>query len=300
MSKYTIGVDIGGTKIACGLVDVTKGKVIRKIKVSTGKTVSQGIKNLIFAIDKIQKRQMYPLGIGCAGQINIEKGKVIYSPNMPQWRNVPLLILLAQRLGRRFEMRLDNDANCFTLAEWKFGAGRGYNYVVGLTLGTGIGSGAVLDGKLFHGVANAPEIGHTALGADGRKCKCGKFGHFEAYSSGGAMERKYFKLTGKKLKATDIEKRVYLGDKIAKKVYSEAKKYLATGLANVISSFDPEIIILGGAIGVKSKLIYRGLENLVQRHLFFKSKKIKIKKAKLGENGGLIGAAMLHHLKTKN
>lgn len=299
MPKYTIGVDIGGTKIAAGLVD-RKGKIVKKVKISTGKTVAQGIKNLIFAVDSLARGGLYPVGIGCAGQIDTELGKVIYSPNMPAWHNVPLLILLAQRLGRRCKMKIDNDANCFTLAEWKFGAGRGYNYVIGLTLGTGIGSGAVLDGKLFHGVANAPEIGHTVVEFNGRKCACGKLGHLEAYASGGAIERKYFKLTGKKLKATDIEKKVYLGDKMAKQVYNEAKKYLATGLANVISSFDPEIIILGGAIGVKSKLIYRGLENLVQRYLFFKSKKIKIKKAKLGENGGLIGAAMLHHLKTKN
>lgn len=296
MSKYIIGLDIGGTKIAVGLVDVTKGKVIRKIKVPTGKKVQDGISNIIFTLDKVSHSKKYPLGIGCAGQINIEKGKVIYSPNMPQWRNVPLLKILKKNLGRNFRIKIDNDANCFTLAEWKFGAGYGYNYVIGLTLGTGIGSGAVLNGKLYHGKMNAPEIGHTALGIDGRKCKCGKFGHLEVYSSGKAIERQYFKLTGKKLIATDIEKRVYLGDKKAKAVFKEARKYLAIGIANIVANFDSEVIILGGTIGIKSNLIYRGLENLVQKNLFFKDKKILIKKAELGEDGGLIGAAMLFTL----
>lgn len=293
MPKYILGIDIGGTKTVCGLVDVTSGKVIKKIKIDTDKKASSGIRNLLFIVQKIKAKKTYPLGIACAGQIDTGLGKIIYSPNLPRWRSVPLLRILKDKLGEEQKIKIENDANCFTYAEWRFGAGKGFKNVIGLTYGTGLGSGAVLDGKFFHGKMNAPEIGHTTLDVRERKCSCGKPGHLEAYASGRAMENQYFKMTKKRLSAIEIEKRVYFGEWSAKMVYDEAKKYLALSLANIMVSFDPDLIILGGSIGLRSKLIYRGLKKLVLKSLFFKDKKIMIKKARLGEDAGLIGAAML-------
>lgn len=288
--SYAIGIDIGGTKIAAGLVSRT-GRVEKKIKIPTGKKFSEGIRNIIFLIDKIRGGKFYPIGIGMAGQIDINKGKIIHSPNMPAWENVFLLKILKAKLKAKL-IKIDNDANCFTLAEWKLGYPKVKN-LIGLTLGTGIGSGAIIDKKLYHGEAFAPEIGHETIEAFGRRCSCGKRGHLEAYSSGRAIERQYLNLTGEKLRGTEIERKAFLGDRKAKKVYNEAKKYLALGLTNIICDFDPEIIVLGGSIGVKSKLIYLSLRELVKKNLFLKGKKIKIAKAKLGDDGGLIGAAML-------
>lgn len=298
--RYALGFDIGGTKIAAGLVDLQKGKVLKKIKISTGKKVSQVAKDVIGIIEKMSRKKI-PVGIGCAGQIDSKQGKIIYSPNMPQWHNILFLEILqkeAKKISPRIfqiakEIKIDNDATCFTLAEWKFGAGRGYKNVVGLTLGTGVGSGVVIEGKLYHGKMSAPELGHLVIEAGGRRCSCGKLGHLEAYSSGRAIEERYLKLRGKKMMATDIEKRVYLGEKEAKEVFAEAKKYLVIGLANIVSIFDPEVIILGGTIGIKSKLIWRGLNHLVEKNLFFREKKVLIKKAKLGDEAGIIGGALL-------
>lgn len=296
MLKYAIGIDIGGTKIAAGLVSL-KGKVLRKEKLPTSKNVSENIRNIIFLIDRIRKGKVYPVGIGIAGQIDIKKGRVIYSPNLPAWQNVTILKKIKKNLEAKFatpyqRIKIDNDANCFTFAEWKLCYPKVKN-LIGITLGTGIGSGAIVDGKLYHGEAFAPEIGHTVIEIGGRRCACKKLGHFEAYSSGRAIEKQYFSLTGQKLQATEIEKRVFLGDLNAKAVYRKAKEYLAVGLANVICNFDPEIIVLGGTIGVKSKLLYLGLENLIKKNLFLKGKKIRVVKTKLGEEGGLIGAAVL-------
>jgi glucokinase len=306
MSKYAIGIDIGATKIAAGLVNQT-GKVERKIKIATAKKYSENIRNIIFLIDKIRDEKFYSIGIGMAGQIDVNKGKVIYSPNMPAWRNISLLKILSAKLKSKSKacpepclptgrpcrrIKIDNDANCFTLAEWKLGYPKVKN-LIGLTLGTGIGSGAIIDGKLYYGEAFAPEIGHTTIEAFGRRCSCGKRGHLEIYSSGRAIERQYFNLTKMRFSATEIEKRAYLGDQKAKKVYHEAKEYLALGFSNIICDFDPAVIILGGSIGVKSKLIYSGLRELVKNNLFLKNKEIKIARARLGDDGGLIGAAML-------
>jgi glucokinase len=294
MSRFTIGVDIGGTKIAAGLVENKTGKLIKKIKTLTNRKVFFGIKNLISAVNKIRENKIYPIGIGCAGQIDVKSGRIIYSPNMAQWRNAPLLKILQKKFGKKFKIKVDNDANCFTFAEWKFGAGKGFKNVVGLTLGTGIGSGAVLDGKLYEGRGNAPELGHTTIEVNGRLCRCGKRGHLEIYASGKAIEKQYFVLTKKKLSATEIEKSAEAGDKTTKSVILEAKKYLVLGLANIVMSFDPDIIILGGSIGLKLKMIYAGLQKEVEKNLMFKNKKVIIKKAKLGEDSGLVGAAMLH------
>ncbi|MEW6407851.1 MAG: ROK family protein [Patescibacteria group bacterium] len=314
MPKYTIGLDIGGTKITCGLVN-KKGEVIKKIKIRTSRKISQAVKDIVSVIDKISEGERYPIGLGCAGQIDVNSGRVIYSPNMPAWRGVPLLKILHKKLtaghpersegsprltreqgnssASGLRIKIDNDANCFTLAEWKFGAGKGFKNVIGLTLGTGIGSGAVLNGKLYEGCGNAPELGHTTVEVKGRACTCEKLGHLEAYSSGRAIEKQYEKLCGKKLNATDIEKEARQGNKKAAKVIRQAKEYLAVGISNIVCAFDPDVIIFGGSIGIKMNSYYKGLNSLIKKNLFLKNKHIKIKKAKLGEDGGLIGAGLL-------
>lgn len=293
MLNKIIGVDLGATKIAAGLV-TKDGRVSNQMKIKT--QASQGPKKIIDnLVNLIRQYKSFKVGLAVAGQIDIKKGKIIFAPNMSCLNNFSLVSTLQEKLGKRFKIKIDNDANCFALAENKFGAGKGVKNIVCLTLGTGIGGGVIIDNRLYHGQGFGSELGHMIIESNGRLCPCGKRGHLEAYASGGAIERRYKKIADKKLSATEIEKKAKQGDKIAKQIYKEASQYLARGLASLVNILDPEIIIIGGGVGVRSQLIYKYFKPEIEKNIFFKDRRVKIQKSKLGEKAGIIGAAMLFY-----
>ena len=295
MQKYTIGLDVGGTKIAAGAVD-SRGKIVKKITIPTearrGKKII--LKNILTAASKIWLPGVSAIGVAMAGQCDFKNDIFLSGPNFPKnFKNINIGKFLNKTF--RVPVSLDNDARAFTLAEATFGAGRGKKDLVGLTLGTGIGGGIVINGKILRGKDNtAGEIGHMTIDAKSfYRCSCGRFGHFEALASGTALENFYKKLSGKTLNAIEIEKKFIAGDKNAKKAFSLLSKYLALGLANLAHLLDPEIIILGGGMSNAPDILPVALREFKKEVIYNSLGNTKIVKAKLGRDAGIVGAALL-------
>jgi glucokinase len=301
MQNYTIGMDIGGTKTAIGLVG-KNGKILNKIKFPT--EINKGfniiIEKIVNGLKDLGVEKIGKVGIGIAGQIDSEKGIVVFSPNIPRWKNIPIIKTLENRLGREFKLENDfkieveNDANCFALGEYVYGAGKDIDYMVGITLGTGIGGGLIFNDKLYKGQGFASELGHMVIMSDGVKCTCGNKGCLENYASGRAIEDLYFKKKKRKKRALDIEKEAMLnGEKSAAyKIYEEAGRCLGVGFSNIINILDPDIILVGGGLS-DSKMILKFAKKEAQKNIFFKKRKVIIKKSKLGQDAGIIGATLL-------
>lgn len=253
----TIGIDIGGINIKGVLL---KGnRVIAKIKVSTkSKTNKKIILGRVFECieDLLKKGKVNKIGIGVAGPIDFKEKKVLNPPNVTGLKNV----YLVKEVQNKFKIRtiLDNDANCFALAETLLGAGKGKSLVVGLTLGTGIGGGIVMNKKLLYGAdGSAGEIGHMIIKTDGRKCSCGNKGCLEVS-------------------------------------FKKDKKYLGIGLANIVNILNPDIIVIGGGVSnLGEKLLKPARKEMKKRILSPLAKNTPVVRTKLGEFSGAIGAALL-------
>ncbi|TSC76522.1 MAG: glucokinase [Parcubacteria group bacterium Gr01-1014_31] len=292
MPNSHIGVDVGGTKIAAGIV---RGS--HAVRVTTIPTPKTGRREVVAAIVQLVKTLDGPrstrVGIGIAGAVNAAKGIVYSSPNLPpDFKNVPLARLVARAVRR--PTRIENDAKCFALAEATLGAGRGKRIVAGFTLGSGIGFGIVMDGKILHGRGGiAGELGHTTVVEDGLPCSCGQRGHLESYASGRSMTRLYRRLTGKTVNSFELERRAKDHEAAARRVVAYGAEILAIGLANAMTTFNPDIIVLGG--GLSRVPIYwrpaaRRASQLVPYRQFLPT---PIVKAKFGSQAGLIGAALV-------
>lgn len=295
IKSFIIGIDIGATKIVAGLVSVSKEvKVLKKLKIKTRANKNKIIDDLVFLIKKLDpKNKVRKIGIGIAGQVDIETGKLIFSPNMKKLRNFEFIKLLENKLKRDVDIKIDNDANCFALGEYVFGLGGKYKNVVGLTLGTGVGSGIIINGKLYHGKSFASEAGHMIVNLNRNRCTCGIDGVLEAYSSGKAIEKEYNKLTGITKTAKEIRKYALENKKSPDyKICKKAGKYLGIGLASIINILDPEIIVIGGSIA-KSDLILNIAKKEARKYIFYKNYKPKIVKSKLGEDAGILGATLV-------
>ncbi|MCM8787368.1 MAG: ROK family protein [Candidatus Omnitrophica bacterium] len=293
IKSATIGIDIGATKIVAGFVSKNR-KIIKKLKIKTRADKNKITDDLVFLIKKLDPRnKVKKIGVGIAGQVDIKSGRLIFSPNMKRLKNFELVNFLKNKLKKTINIKVDNDANCFAWGEYIFGAGKKYKNMVGLTLGTGIGCGIVIDGKLYHGKSFASEAGHIIVDPYKNKCTCGIKGVLEAYSSGKAIEKKYKKITGKNKTAKEIRKYA-LKDKKSfdYKICKEAGKYLGIGFASIINMLDPEIIVVGGSIA-KSNLILNTAKKESKKYIFYKNYKPNIVKSKLGEDAGILGAALI-------
>ncbi len=295
-----IGVDVGGTKIRAGLVH--GGKVVSSIRVETqakrGKATV--LKNIFDAIGKVIVPEAKAIGLGMAGIVDHGKGTYLRGPNFPKsFRNVPISSMVEKKFGR--PAMVDNDVHCFTLAEAKVGAGKGYENVVGITFGTGIGGGIVIGGKVYRGRDNAAgEIGHTviAYGSD-VVCGCGRNAHFEAYASGSAMSRLYRRTAGKSVDALEVERAAMSGDRKAKEVLDVMADALAVGLANVIHAFNPDVIVTGGGLSAVKVLWKPVLGKLKGMLVFPQLAGTPIVRSTLGGDANVIGATLLFDGKAK-
>jgi len=339
IKKYILSFDIGASKIAYGAVSIKQNKEgdIRQCrlqdkkvksdfeiqnfdKIKTPKSRKEVIEKIIEIVapflnslfaNKGRKnayKKIIGVGIGIAGQIDFKRGIVLSSPNMPGWKNIPLKNILEKKLG--LSVLIDNDAHCFVLGETYFGAAKKYRHIVGLTVGTGIGGGIIIDGKLYRGKNNlAGEFGHTMVVGEGLKrgafsqkveglkrglkCSCGIRGHLESYASGEAMESLYKKTTGKKINVLEIEKRAIKGEKSALKIIELTAEMLGEGLSDIINSLNPEIIVIGGGLS-KVDLLWKLMIQKMKKRVFHSSlTKTKIVRSRLLEKANLLGAATL-------
>ncbi len=260
-----IGLDIGGTNIKGVVVDST-GVVHAHTSVATGSAMPETEKNILYCINHLQelshinKDEVEAIGIGSAGAIDKHKGMVITSPNIPWWKNHPLSAILHQLTG--YQVFLENDANCAVFGELWLGNGSHYKNWIMLTLGTGIGGGAVINGIPYTGRAgSAMEFGHTTIDYNGLLCKCGRKGCLECYASATAVVN-FTKSHIHLYPDSTIVERIQHESLTAKLVYQEAQKgdalalyifnlignYLGIGIANLVNIFNPEAVILGGGL----------------------------------------------------
>ena len=288
----------------CGIVD-EEGEIIVKDKIPTGverpyQEVVKDMAKLVFRLAKEAGVEIQGVGVGSPGMLDSVNGVVRYSNNFG-WKNVPLVEELTKYLD--VPVKITNDANAAALGESFCGAGRKYRSMVLVTLGTGVGSGIVLDGKLFEGNGSAgAELGHMVIHTGGEKCTCGRRGCFEAYASATALirqtKRAMWGICNGDIESIDGKTAfggMRAGDKTATKVVEDYISELAAGIVNIANIFRPEIILLGGGICKEGEAILKPLRKILSCELFGGEEcvPVKIATATLGNDAGICGAARL-------
>jgi glucokinase len=314
---WIVGLDIGGTNMVVGLVPFEGGPpmALRKLPTRPGgggdDVVSRAAEAIRSAVDEVLQatggtpEDVLGVGIGSPGPLDRGTGVVLETPNLG-WVDFPLRDLVAHAVG--MPATLDNDANCATLGEWWLGAGRGSKVLVGLTLGTGIGGGLVMDGEIHHGASDAAgEFGHMTIDSMGRRCNCGNYGCLEAYASGpniaaravegiqSGVESVLVDLVDGVLEditAATVYEGVVLGDAYAREVMNETAKFLAVGVANLINALNPDTVVIAGGVTRAGEHLFVPLRKEVRRRAFRSAvAACRILPAALPETAGVIGAA---------
>ncbi len=304
MQKVTIGIDLGGTNIHTLVVD-HRGKVLGRDHSPSEAQVSlrRVIDNVAASAKNaardagIELADICCLGVGAAGTVDHKRGVVSEAPNFRGWRNVPLGRELSRRLTR--PVVVENDANVAALGESWLGAGRKCSSMVLVTLGTGIGGGVILDGKIWRGSAGAAgEVGHHSIKYDGIQCVCGNQGCFERYAGASGLVRAMRRQGNSKLRGAITARDVYLaakaGDQQALAALEEYGVLLGVGLANIVNIFNPQLIVLAGGVTNAGSLIFKpARREMKRRALTVPGKTCKVVKALLPEDAGALGAARL-------
>jgi glucokinase len=282
-----LGIDIGGTKIAAGVVDAgaqVLESVVAPTRAAEGYAVSYG--QLRNAIDAILRDGISAIGICAPGPLNPKTGIIVNPTNLPGWVNVPLARQISEAYG--LPCRVENDANAAGLAEARFGAGRGFSSVFYVTLSTGIGTGIILDGKIYHGRnGQAGEGGHITIDYLAPvRCNCGVPGCIEGLASGTAIARR----TGQSAEA--VARAAAEGDAAAVEAIEEMALRLGAWLGSVISLLDPDIVVIGGGIAGIGEPLFSRLRRIVpSRSINQFADQTPIVPAELGSNAGMVGAA---------
>lgn len=316
-SRVVVGVDIGGSKVAAGLVDANgEIRVRNRTPMLTTGAPSNGLDAVSTAIrglfsDASPPTRIGAIGICAPGPLNPDTGVIINPPNLAIWHNYPL----AEEMRRLYSVpiKVDNDANAAALAEAKWGAGRGYRNIFYASVGTGIGTGIVFDGRIYHGrTGAAAEGGHLGIDSNGPLCNCGKRGCIETLAAGPAIARRaqqklarnpkslLVKMAGGNIQAVNSEmvgKAHAAGDPVAKEVMRETLDLLAYWLGNIIDLLEPDIVVIGGGV---SSLLAPFLNEIRQRWqgacLNPCPQDIPLVLAHYGEDAGIAGAAALCEL----
>jgi glucokinase len=309
-NKLVMGVDIGGTKIAVGLVDAT-GKIVSqgRAPMVANHTAEAGLLAVIGAIDSLWSEDVRSIGICAPGPLDPKTGVILNPPNVPCWRNFSL----GEKVASQYSVPVivDNDANAAALAETLWGAARGYRYVFYATIGTGIGSGIVLDGHIYHGhTGSAGEGGHVSIDYHGPMCACGKLGCIEILAAGPAIgARARAMLTASKAHSgiLDLAKGNInavtsemvghanaTGDPLAREVLQETVELLTIWLGNIVDLLDPDVLVMGGGVAAMLKPFFAEIKNrLPQWCVNPRASEIPLVMARYGADAGIAGGAAL-------
>ena len=292
MKKYTIGTDVGGTKIHVGLVS-PRYKLVQDNKTLLKKTNKKAVlKSIIDAIDALFLPQVQRIGVGITGIVTIPNGVSVQSPNLPRdWRSVPLKTILQKRYHR--PVQIDNDANCTALAEATLGAGKACHTVVTIGIGTGLGVGVTINKQLLRGAQNIIEFGHTTIADSSPRCGCGHRGHFESLVSGSAMTKLYRAATGTSKDTYTIITAARSGNKAAKRLLKQIAHHLAVGIANCIHAYNPDIIILTGGLADIHEIIEPAKKEYTKLLMSPALQKTKVIRSKLGCSASVLGATLI-------
>jgi glucokinase len=311
-NDVTLGVDIGGTKIAVGLVD-REGKILTQARIPMigNGTAEAGLQAVISAIDSVVwANKVSSIGICAPGPLNPETGVVLNPPNLPCWRNFPL----ARKIADKFHMRVrvDNDANAAALAETRWGAARGYGYVFYATIGTGIGTGIVLGGRIYHGsTGSAGEGGHVSIDYRGRLCSCGKRGCIEVLAAGPAIgTRARAKLSAEASRdsaildlakgdvtavSSELVGQAYAaGDPLAREILLETIEVLTPWLGNIVDLLDPDVLVMGGGVAAMLRPFFDDIKQRLPAWCVNpRAAEIPLVMAHYGADAGIAGGAAL-------
>lgn len=303
---YIVAVDIGGTHLRAATYARHSFQPIRHQRIKTYQGGRRPEANLIQAVQAIWPAEGRVLGIGVAtpGPIDPYQGIVLSTPNIPEWRNLPLARLLEERFG--CPTWLENDANLAALGEWRYGAAQGHHNVLYLTLSTGIGGGVIVGDHLLRGQRGmAAELGHVTVWPEGPLCSCGLPGHLEAIASGTAIVRYVQQqmaggvtssLSRKPhLTASDVAEAARQGDPLARQAFQRAGKYLGIALAGLLHIFDPSIVVFGGGVSQSGDLLFGPMYHQLRESVFHPRylENLTFAQAALGDDAGLMGARVL-------
>lgn len=315
---FNIGIDLGGTNIKVGVVNENY-EIVGKSSIKTNlprpaEAIADSIAEAVeLALENagVSLSDINSIGIGTPGAANRNSGIVLYSNNLG-FNNVNLGQMLKQRLDK--DIYVENDANAAAYGEYLAGAGKGYDNVVVITLGTGVGGGIIIDGKIYTGFNFCgAEIGHTVIEYDGRPCSCGRNGCFEAYASATALinftkeamlenpDSKLWEISGG-IDGVDGKTAfdgMRAGDKAGREVVEKYISYLGCGLTNVVNIFQPQMLLIGGGVCKEGENLTKPLEEIIKRDAYCIDPdcSTKLDIAKLGNDAGIIGAAYLCNLK---
>ncbi len=336
-------VEVGGPKVVAARIAEAVRQVLVKAETTTAQAISKLGKTLQSPSNRAEKsdskhcghddtREIW-IGLGAPGLIIAETGVVHFSPNFPGWSDIPLVDYVNAELAKLHLPKtaandnsqphgnerirgwkpllrgMDNDVNAMTLGELRHGAGVGYKNIVALTLGTGVGGGVVIDGKVYHGSQNtAGELGHTVIEPNGRYCGCGNQGCLEAYAGAkNIVERTQEKIetgrstilakaikNGTALTPRQIAEAAHVGDKVAMEIFAETGRYIGVALTSIAHILNPQIAIIGGGIAeAGEKLLFEPIRTELSKRAMDIPARMKIIKAHLGNDAGIVGAAML-------
>lgn len=310
--KYYLGIDLGGTNIAAGVVD-EEYKIIAKAKTSTlrhrtaeeivnsmADVAREAVKEADLSLEDIES-----IGVGSPGTVDSDRGIIVYANNIG-FLNTPVGDMLFEKLGR--PVYVENDANAAAYGEFVAGSAKDANSAVCITLGTGVGGGIIIDGKIYSGFNYAgAELGHTVIEVDGAECTCGRRGCFEAYSSATGLirmtkeamdahpESKMHEMMGDHISGRLAFNAMRANDSAAAGVVEKYIKYLAAGITNVINIFQPEVLCIGGGVCNEGSALLDPLKKIISQEVYTRrsDKNTEIVIASLGNDAGIIGAAFL-------
>ncbi len=311
--QLVIGIDLGGTKISTALVNRSGGIIARDYRRTEATEGQQAVvarmldaAREVMAQSGVTRSQITAVGIGAPGPLDIKTGMTMSPPNLPGWRCVPLRQLVEDGLG--ITAFLEKDTNAAALGEFHFGAGRGTRHMIYVTASTGIGSGLILDGKLYYGADGmAGEIGHTTILPDGPLCGCGNRGCLESLASGTAIahlarERVNRGISTRitelaennldRITAELVAKAAAQGDIEAREILAQAMNYLGIGVANLVNLFNPQLIVIGGGLTHIGEELFELVRNAIIRHAFPRpAQTVRVARAELGDQVGILGTA---------
>jgi glucokinase len=311
--SLALGVDLGGSKILTAVVGA-EGEIFSRDSCAT--PAAEGpeavIKSILVSVDRalsqagIAISDLDAIGVGAPGILNPERGVIFASPNLPGWQDVPLREIIERELGKKTLVM--NDANAAALGELYFGAGRGVRNFICVTVGTGIGGGIIIEGKIYTGALGAAgEVGHMTIDTGGPLCQCGNTGCWETLASGTAIVREAKRRIEEGVKTSildqaggDMEKvtpkiihaAARKGDNLAGELIAQTGYYLGVGLANLINIFNPELIVIGGGLSnIGDMLLTPAFKTAEMRAYKKVYQSVRFMPTKLGQNSGVLGAA---------
>ncbi len=307
--RYAVGIDLGGSKLRAGLLS-QGGQLAGRLEIQTEAWkgpagVLANLKGLVTQLlDSTDRSRVAGIGIAAAGQIHPKTHAVVYAPNL-DWHDVPLREEIESAFG--LPTYVENDVRAAAWGEYRFGVGRGAQSLIAVFVGTGVGSGAVVDGLLLRGFNNAAgELGHTQVVMDGLRCACGQRGCVEAYASGRGFVRRLEAALAAGVKTTLwddtqgdpgrltaalVSRAAAKGDAFAAEVWAEAERYLGMALADYVTLLNPELLVLGGGVMITVPDLADALAERVRARTTVMARAVRVERAALGDSAGIFGAA---------